>query len=853
MAFLEGLSYNQIVGTLPERKVLANGLEVLFYRRPGVGLCTVQAWVRTGSMHEGAWEGSGISHYLEHMVFKGTNRFSNREITDAVHRSGGNSNAYTSFDRTVYYIDAPQEGLETSLEVISEMIFAPRLDDADAKMEREVILREIAMRDDEHDSVLAESFLMEAIRHHPMRHPVIGHRDLFIRIKPEDLRQYHAGRYVPENVVLAVGGSLESEAVFDLVEKWFGRFSRQPLLQIVPPFEPHHGSGRRVDLIRDVSTTKGIVSWRAPGSADEDAHAFNLFLGVLGSGASSVLWQELREKQKLVHGIDASALQVRDLGLAWMGWTGEAGTSIEKVEQEILKQVAELSARGVTPEEFQKVRRQTVVGMINGMKKLHGATARYASAAAMGYDLGWIKRNVERLAKLKPEDLSEAARRWLKPDAISFASLTGKSQRPKAVVSTAAPATTENFEVITLDNGVRVVLQPDSAIPKAGFGVYFGAGVAYEAKELRGITGLMASLLTCDTVKNSKEAIAVQTDAMGATFAEHASQLSAGLWGEALSSDFEAIAHLVADGVLCPKFTLENFAQEQAAAISACREAEDEIVEKTRLHLMKQFFGEHPLGVSLAGTPETLQKIQPGDLAELHRRLVVAGNIVIGISGDFNRQAALELVKQRFGTLPKVNFTTQTLALHAPRKATHRKESAVGEQAVVALAFPHCGFASDQNSAGNITQELLSGMASGLFRRVREEKGLAYFVGASQLQVVDQGTFYLVAGTAPQHAATVLEEMRAELVRLRTGKFTAEEVDDVKRSIRVARRQARQAVGARVQGAIVRELVGLGANFDAQWEKEMNETDTRKVQAFVKKYLDPQLAQELVMLPQAKA
>ena len=202
MSTLEGLSFAQIAGPVPERRVLANGLEVIYSHRPGIGLCTVQAWVRTGSIHEGRWEGSGISHYLEHMVFKGTGRFTNRELTDAIHRSGGSSNAYTTFDRTVYYVDAPQEGFETAMEAIADMVFDPLITDADARMEREVILREIAMCDDEHDQMLAKSVLEEAVRAHALRQPVIGHRDLFVRITPDDLRAYHAGRYVPSNVVL---------------------------------------------------------------------------------------------------------------------------------------------------------------------------------------------------------------------------------------------------------------------------------------------------------------------------------------------------------------------------------------------------------------------------------------------------------------------------------------------------------------------------------------------------------------------------------------------------------------------------------------------------------------------------
>ncbi len=848
MSYLEGLSFTQISGPLPERRVLANGLEVIYSHRPGIGLCTVQAWVRTGSMHEGRWEGSGISHYLEHMVFKGTGRFTNRELTTAVHRCGGNSNAYTTFDRTVYYIDAPQEGFETAMEAIADMVFDPLITDADAKMEREVILREIAMCDDEHDQVLANCVLQEAIRAHPFRHPIIGHRELFVRISPDDLRAYHAGRYVPDNVVLAVGGSMPAEEVFSAAERWFGRFSRRPLIESIAAQEPPQGGVRRADLTREVNTSKGVSCWRVPGLFDEGRTAVDLFLGVLGAGNSSLLWNELREKQKLVHAIDASAFGVREFGLAWCSWSGEAATIAPVVEKAIGEVVDSLLQKGVTPAQFEKVRRQSVVGMVNGQKNIHGITSRNAYAAAVGHDISWPQRGVEHLAKLKAEDLTREARRWFKSDAVTYGSMKGKRDA-SSLTEVPKVDMPERFETLVLDNGVRVVLQQDMTIPKAGIGVFLSAGAAYEAAELRGTTGLLSTLFARDTVQRSKEEIAQMVDGMGATFADHGSQVSCGLWGEALSSDFNRISELVADGVLCPSMIPETFALERAATINACREAEDDIVEKARLQLQRQFFGEHPLSVDPCGTPTTLERIKVSDLGELHKSLVVADNIVVGISGAFDRPVAMEFINRRFGSLPKVGLKRHSLPLHKFLPAQQASAQAKGEQAVVAIAFPHCGFGPDEVVAANVTEELLSGMASGLFRRVREEKGMAYFVGATRVEVVDQGMFYLYAGTAPASSQEVVKEMRLELDRIRKGHFGDDEIEDAKRRMRVARRQGRQSAGARMQGALVRETAGLGANFDAEWERRMNLTDGKTVQAFAKRFLDPKFEQELIVLP----
>lgn len=849
MSELEGLSHEQIAGPPPERRVLSNGLEVLFCHRPGIGLCTVQAWVRTGSVDEGRWEGSGISHYLEHMVFKGTERFTGRQLTEAVHRAGGTSNAYTTFDRTVYYVDAPEEGFETAMEAVSEMVFAPLLSDEDARMEREVILREIAMRDDDHDSVLAEAVLAESVRRNPLRHPIIGHRESFVAITPDDLRRYHRERYVTSNVVLAVGGSMSAEQAFDAAERWFGSHLRRPLVDSFPPSEPPQALRRRVEVIRDVSTLRGVSCWRAPALFDEGRQAFDVFVGILGSGQSSPLWTELRERRKLVHGVDVSVFGTRDVGLAWAGWNADAGADAGVIEDALAEVAEKTAAGGVDEAAVRRVRRQSVVAMVNGLKSIHGLTARAASTVTSGHDVGWTLRTIRKLAELTPEEVAEEGSRWIGPDNLT----TGVLRKVSAVATSGSVAaqgrSNGKFEVRTLDNGVRVVLQCDPSLPKAGFGAFMSAGGPFEPDDRRGATALLSTMLTKDAAGRTRADISAETDALGMTFAEHASQLSCGLWGEALVSDFDRMTRLVSDGLLRPDFDPEAFEQEKASQIASCKEAEDDIVEKARLALLRQFFGQHPLGVDTSGTPETLARIDLEGVRGLHAALTVPENLVLGFSGDFDVSRAMQLAQARFGGLSASSFKPRGFAPHAPGVARKARMEAVGEQAVVALAFPHCGFGAEAVVAASVVEELLSGMASGLFRRVREERGLAYFVGASRVETADQGMFYLFAGTAPGAEGEVLREMRAELERIRACHFGADELDDVKRRMRAARRQARQSPGARVQGAMLRELVGLGANFDSEWERRMSSTGPAQVSAYARDWLSARHEQELVVVP----
>lgn len=849
MSQLEGLSLEQIAGPPPERRVLSNGLEVLFCHRPGIGLCSVQAWVRTGSCDEGRWEGSGISHYLEHMVFKGTERFTGRQLTEAIHRAGGSSNAYTTFDRTVYYVDAPEEGFDTAMEAVSEMVFAPTLADADARMEREVILREIAMRDDDHDSVLAEAVLAEAIRRNPFRHPIIGHRELFVAITPDDIRSYHRERYAPSNVVLAIGGSMSTEQAFESAERWFGRHARRSPVDSSPASEPPQAAARHLEVVRDVSTLRGVCCWRSPALFDQGRQAYDAFVSILGSGQSSPLWTELREKRRLVHGVDISVFGTREVGLTWAGWNADASADSAAIGDAIAEIAAATLRNGVDEASLGKFRRQTVVGLVNGLKSIQGLTSRAASTAAAGHDVGWTLRSIRQMAALGVAEVAAEGARWLTPDNLTAGVLRREPSKARSVRKAGKNGREAEFEVRTLDNGVRVVLQHDKALPKAGFGAFLSAGGPYEGPDRRGTTSLLATMLTKDAAGRSRADISAETDALGLSFGDFASQLSCGLWGEGLVSDFDRVTALVAGGLLQPTFDPAAFDQEKAAHIAACKEAEDDIVEKARLALLRQFFGSHPLSVDSGGTADTLGAVELDDLRALHRTLVTPRNLVLGFSGDFDSDRAMAFVHDRFGGLPGAPFERRTFGRHKAAPASAARLEAVGEQAVISLAFPHCGFGTDEVVASSIVDELLSGMASGLFRRVREERGLAYFVGASRVEMVDQGMFYLYAGTAPGAEAEVLREMRAELERIRAGHFIPGEIEDVKRRMRVGRRQSRQSPGARVQSAMMRELVGLGANFDSQWERILGSAGPAEVSGYARAWLRKDREQELVVVP----
>ncbi len=188
------------------RRVLENGMTILVREDSSSQVSSVQLWVNTGSIHEGPLLGAGVSHYLEHMLFKGTEKRSGKQISREVQSLGGYINAYTTFDRTVYYIDLPSEHTLGAIDILTDAGFNSTLPEDEVEKERQVILREIDMGKDDPDHLVGRALFETAYRVHPYKYPVIGYKDIFETVTRDELMDYYKSRYVPNNMVLVVTG-----------------------------------------------------------------------------------------------------------------------------------------------------------------------------------------------------------------------------------------------------------------------------------------------------------------------------------------------------------------------------------------------------------------------------------------------------------------------------------------------------------------------------------------------------------------------------------------------------------------------------------------------------------------------
>jgi len=834
-----------------ERTVLPNGLTLLVKPDRSARLVSVQVWVKTGSIHEAGQLGAGLSHFLEHMLFKGTSRRTGREISATVQANGGYINAYTTFDRTVYYIDLPSERVELAVDVLADAVLHSTLPEAEVLREKDVILREIAMTRDDPDNRLWESVFSTAFREHPYQHPIIGHKDVFEAADRNALLSYYRERYVPNNMVVILAGDVGAAEARAAVERHFGGVPRSRLAPVLVPAEPLQLGPRRVRRFEKVEVARVALAWPIPGLSDPAAPVLDILASVLGGGDSSVLWQEIREKQKLVHTIEASSWNPGSCGLFCVVFTCDAGKR-EEAEEAIVRLLKSLARpEGFTAAQARKAYRQSVVAEISTCKTMSGQASRIGMAEVVVGDLEFSRAYFERLRKVGPADLANALVAHLAPDRLVSVSLEPESAGASAAKDRAAGPSggRPDFEEIRLSNGARIVFQPDRRLPNLHMRLLTHGGPFSEAPGRRGSSALLATLLTKDTRRRSAAEVAERIEEVGGSFSASSGDNTIGLSVEVLPPDAERALGLIADGALAPAFRSETLAVERDAQIAAIREENDDVVAFARRLLRRKFFGAHPFAFAAQGDEPGVLATGPGDLSALWKRLLVAPGAVLSVAGDFDPGRLIPRLEAFLLRIPTGKPIGAGPVFEGPAEPGDFVEKQPREQAVVLQAFPGAVLDAPDFYVAEVADELFSGMASRLFERVREQMGLAYFVRSGRVTGKRAAMFYFMAGTQPGKESEVLQEVGAEIARVQSGGVSAEELGRCQVRLKAGRKKALQTNSARTMQAGLDVLQGRAANHWKRYDSLIDAVTLEDLAGFAKRHLQEAKRTQLVVRP----
>ncbi|HEX8076590.1 MAG TPA: insulinase family protein, partial [Chthoniobacterales bacterium] len=531
-----------------QKRVLPNGLTIIVQEDRSAPVASVQAWCGTGSVDENEHLGAGLSHILEHMLFKGTKTSPANALAQKVQNVGGYINAYTSFDRTVFWIDVPKAGVPVALEVLSDAMMNSTLPAAEYAKEQEVIRREFAMGMDDPDRIAGQLLFATAYQRHPYRLPVIGLLDVFNQLTSEHVMQYYRARYVPNNLTFIVVGDVVAEAVSRQLGDLFAPYPARSLQPVFIPSEPPQLGRRETHEEFVTELTRLSLAWHIPEITHPDVPALDLLSTILGDGRSSRLYRRVREQAGLAYGVSAFSYTPGDPGLLGIDATVEPENR-DAARDLILAIVDEIKSGGVTAEELAKAKKISLSHHLGSLTTMRGQAADLGSNWFLTRNLNFTRDYLDAVQKLTSEEIARVALRYLVDRNLTVTSLnpktpgTGKNKKSRAMVA-------GEIQKIELSNGLRLLVREDPRLPLVSMAAVFRGGLLAETVATNGITRLMAKVLLKGTKSRSAEQIADTIEAVGGSIGSDAGNNSFSVAVDVTQPDLHLGIEILADVLL---------------------------------------------------------------------------------------------------------------------------------------------------------------------------------------------------------------------------------------------------------------------------------------------------------------
>lgn len=841
---------------------LKNGLTVYIIRDSRFPLVCTRLFVGTGSANETA-EQAGISHVLEHMVFKGTEKRPKGQVARDVESLGGYLNAATSFDKTWFITDMPAKHWKTGMDVVKDMAFHPSLDPAELEAEKDVIVSELKGGDDTPTRRLFEDLQVAGLAHTVYGRPIIGFEKTIRAVTADDLRAYIRTWYQPQNMMLLVAGDIDPKAVLAHAEELFGDLKNDTILPEPAPVQLEGAAGGpRVEVTYGPWNKVYLgIALPAPALGDQRSIDLDVLAYALGGDGTSQFYRKYRYEKQLVDSISVGNMSLNRAGLFYM----VAQLDADKVEpfwQEFTRDLAALDAGKITPDVIERARFNYEDGMDRASETLDGLTSWKATVQ---FELGGPQgeANVRHaLAAVDSARLRQAQDLWLRPDQVRVRVLAPeKAKLPDldailqhnwpapAVERQKAAAAAEKVgkrEIVDLGQGRTVILQPDRTIPYVSLEILRPGGNALLKPADQGLAQLTAATLTdgCGTR---------DLDAMERFVAERAASLSASAGVQSFTVSLTGPARFNADyfallGDLLHKPTFaEKDVRRQADTLKAALVRRQDNPMSFMGSKINGFLfpGGQPYGFDGLGTAENQDRFGPGDVQAFWKQQN-AQPWILSVAGDFDREKVLAFARSLpVPTAPAVDVPQPTwgadkrLLLSLPGR----------QQAHLLLAFHAVPLDHPDAPALMLLESVLSGQSGLLFNKLRDEQGLGYTVTAFYRSLPEAGFMAFYIGTTPRNLDVARQGFSGIIKDIKTDLLPADLLAKGLNRMEGSYYRGRQSLGARADEAASERLLGQPQDFQKRLLEKAAKVTPEQLREVARKYLLVDNMYEVTLLP----
>lgn len=834
------------------RTVLPNGLTVIIDEEHASRVVSIQMWVRVGSADE-TEEEAGLSHVFEHMLFKGTARRKVGEIAGAIESVGGDINAYTSFDKTVYHLTVPSRHFATGLDIISDAVQNSAFDPAELKKELEVVLEELRMNEDSPDRSLYKNVFSTAYTTHPYKRPTIGYEKVITGLKRETLLEFFRRWYIPNNMTLVIAGDVDTGQAMEAIRVAFKDYRPGKDPHMARPIEPPQEGFRFAVIPQEIKEPRFGLAFHIPELASSDTYAVDVAAGILGDGASSRLYKRLKMDKAIVHSVAAYAMSLKEPGLFMITGSLES-KEIERAVPEILKEVKRLSLVGPNPDELQKIKTGLESDFIYSKETMDGDASKLGYFETIAGGLGFEKAYLDGIRGVSAKDVKRVLNAYVTDKNMSAVFIMPNADRGlitrekvAGLIKTAEAdfaneagrmKKTSDMTKVSLENGITLIIKEAHANPLVAFYAAFPCGLRHETPSVNGIGNFTAGMLTKGTKTRSAEALAKEVEGLAGGVSGFSGWNSVGASGKFLSTDFDKGLAIFADVVMNPSFDAVEMEKHRKDVLAAIKSQEDNLPSYTFKLMYKTLYKTHPYGMPVIGRADAVSGLTRADLVKHHETCFAPERMVLTIAGDVFTDYVRARATEAFKTFRrKGNALTPPLPEKWTAGVQTTGDAKTKEQTHIAIAFPGTVIGGPDAYALRVLAEVLAGQSGRLFVKLRDEQSLAYSVSAFSKEGVDPGIVGMYIGSAPEKKDAAINGILSELKLISTEKITPAELSKARNSLIGGYEIGQQDVASQAVDMANNELYGLGYDFGRRMPAKIEAVTVDDVLRVARKYL----------------
>lgn len=848
---------------------LENGLNVVLEQNHSAPVVAVQAWVRVGSADEPE-PLAGVSHFLEHMLFKGTKRRGVGQIAREIEQAGGEINAWTSFDETVYHVVVASEFLDVGLDVLSDALTNSSFDATELERERGVILEEVKQGLDDPDRGVSQKMFSGVFHGHPYARPVIGSMETVKAMSRNDVQGFYRDRYVAPNVTLVVVGDFQAAPARKKIEAMFSQL--RPAAKRPAPPRPDMPQAKRLQvalLSRDVKESQVLAAFRLPAVRHEDIPALDLLSVVLGQGESSRLNLEVVRNRQVAKSAFSYLFGARDGGVLVAGAV-TGSPKVDAAAQAVLDEVLRLARVPLGRAELDKARTILESDRVYDRETVQGYARKLGFYATIVEDIHYESWYLSQIRALSPDDLRQVANKYLRtehmtlvaqvPEAKAATKPANKSTRkadgPEAKLEAlvraaeqradrrfrqkAAPANVkDNVLVQKLPGGAKLIVMRDATVPIVAVRAMWLGGLRYEDARSNGISNMIGALLARGTRSRSAEQIMTEVEGLAGSLSGYAGRNSVGVQAEFLARNWEQGAELVSDCLLNAAFPEDELEKERRIVLDDIRAQDDNLGHAAFRLFHTHLWKRHPYRLDLLGSTESVSALTRRRLLIHFRKHYTPGALTVAVVGDVDPQLVAEkfvrLFRDAEGLADDIPSVPEESAPPEPTQVFAFRER---EQAHVVLGFPGTTLNSPDRFGLEVLSHVLAGQGGRLFEELRERRGLVYRISAFSLEGVDPGYFAVYLASSPDKLEEALQTVRTDLKKMVDEGISEQELDRAQRYLIGTHAIGLQRKGSLAAALAFHEAYGEGWDAYRKFPQRIRKVTRAEVLRLARKYLN---------------